>query len=257
MIEKRWLGNIEVNVMSQHEALQAVSEKLQKKEKTDVFFLNDHCYNLAQQDKEYKKIINNSDLLLNDGIGVEIGAKIYGFQFKENMNGTDFIPALFEHLNKIKEQKFRIFLLGAKPGIAKAALDRLGAQYRYLEFVGEQHGYYDHNKSGDVIDTINQRQTDLLLVGFGMPLQEKWIAENRSQLNCTVTLAVGAFIDFSSGTVNRAPSIFRKLRLEWLYRMAKEPKRLWKRNLVGHFLFFYYMFKQRLSKKSKKHNKGA
>lgn len=252
MVEKRWLGNIEVNVINQRDALEVIVGKLQKKEKTDVFFLNDHCYNLAQKDQEYKNIINNSDLLLNDGIGIEVGAKIYGFQFKENLNGTDFIPALFEKLNQKKEQKFRIFLLGAKQGIAKAALERLAARYEHLKFVGEHHGYYDHAESADVIDMINQKKTDILLVGFGMPLQEKWIAKYRSQLHCTVTLAVGAFIDFSSGTVNRAPSLFRKFRLEWLYRMAKEPKRLWKRNLVGHFLFFYYMFKQRFEKTKEK-----
>ncbi|MGP7817984.1 WecB/TagA/CpsF family glycosyltransferase [Niallia sp. 01092] len=250
MMEKRWMGNILVNVVNTNDAIYYIDKRLSEKKSTDLYFLNDHCYNLAQEDSHYRDVINNGDLLLNDGIGIEVGAKLFGFRFKENLNGTDFIPALFQHLNSSHSQKYRIFLLGAKQGIAKDALKRLQQQYKQLEFVGEHHGYYDPNHSGAVIDDINNKKTDILLVGFGMPLQEKWIAENRSKLNCTLILAVGAFIDFSSGNVKRAPEMFRKLRLEWLYRMVKEPKRLWKRNLVGHAAFFYYVLKQKYKKKT-------
>ncbi|WP_445487881.1 WecB/TagA/CpsF family glycosyltransferase [Niallia sp. 03133] len=248
-MEKRWLGNIHVNVVNTEEAIRCIDDRLNKKKSTELFFLNDHCYNLAQEDRSYRNMINSCDLLLNDGIGIEIGAKLLGFQFKENLNGTDFIPALFEHLNN-QNRKYRIFLLGAKQGIASKALKRLQNQYKQLDFVGEHHGYYDQHHSDAVIDDINNKQADILLVGFGMPLQEKWIAEHRAHLKCTLTMAVGAFIDFSSGNVNRAPGLFRKLRLEWLYRMAREPKRLWKRNLVGHFAFFYYIVKQKYKKKT-------
>ncbi|MFT8323168.1 MAG: WecB/TagA/CpsF family glycosyltransferase [Bacillus sp. (in: firmicutes)] len=255
-MEKRWLGNIHVNITNTEEVIHYIDNCLMEKKSTDLYFLNDHCYNLAQEDSKYRDIINNSHLLLNDGIGIEIGAKLYGFQFKENLNGTDFIPALFQHLNS-QNQTFRIFLLGAKQGIAKAALENLQQQYKQLEFVGEHHGYYNHDDSESIIEEITNKKTDILLVGFGMPLQEKWIAENRSKLHCTLIMAVGAFIDFSSGNVNRAPAIFRKLRLEWLYRMVKEPKRLWKRNLVGHFAFFYYILKQKSKKKAAANKFGS
>lgn len=245
MIEKQTMGNIQVNVLDTKEAIEIVTERLVNAEKTDLFFLNDHCYNLAQKDEAYRKILNDSDLLLNDGIGIEIGAKILGFPFKENLNGTDFIPELFEHLNKYSSRPIRIYLLGAKPGIAKEALNQLQQKYENLKFAGEHHGYYDHTHSEEIIKDINEKRIDILLVGFGMPLQEEWIAANRSKLTCTMTLAVGAFIDFSSGNVTRAPGLFRKMRLEWLYRMLKEPKRLWKRNLVGHLEFFYYVLRNR------------
>lgn len=247
-MEKTWMGNIGVNVLYTNEAIVEVINKLKYKHKSNVFFLNDHCYNLAQKDKSYLNLLNDSDFLLNDGIGIEIGAKLFGFSFKENLNGTDFIPALFDRLKVEKDRQYNVYLLGAKPGVAKAALDKLQQQFPHLKFVGEQHGYFDVDSNEVVIADINNKQTDILLVGFGMPIQEKWIADNREKLNCTLTFAVGAFLDFSSGQAVRAPGIFRKLRLEWLYRMLKEPKRLWKRNLVGHLEFFYYVLKNRRKK---------
>lgn len=244
-MDKKWLGNIKVNILSSKEAIIDIKEKLEKKIVSDIFFLNDHGYNIAQKDESYRDMLNHADLLLNDGIGIEMGAKLFGFSFKENLNGTDFIPALFQSLNEEKDKQYRVFLLGAKPGIAQKAQERLQNQYKNLLFVGNQDGYFPKESTGNIIDQINKHQTDILLVGFGMPLQEQWINEYRSKLECTITMAVGAFIDFSSGEVARAPKIFRDLRLEWLYRMGKEPKRLWKRNVVGHVAFFNSIYKQR------------
>lgn len=246
-MKKERMGNIDVNVTNLSEALEYISKRLEQKTPTDIHFLNDHAYNIAQKDKQFLDILNNSNLLLNDGIGVELGAKLCGFNFQENLNGTDFIPELFNYLNK-KEGKYRIYLLGAKQGIAKLAMERLQEQYKNLEFVGEHHGYFNHEISKVVINDINDKRTDILLVGFGMPIQEKWIAKNRENLNCSITLSVGAFIDFSSGTMKRAPLVYRKMRLEWFYRMVKEPKRMWKRNLIGHFAFFYYLHKNKKTK---------
>lgn len=247
-MDKKRLGNIKVNVLSSKEAITDIKEKLEKKIMSDIYFLNDHGYNIAQKDETYRDILNHADLLLNDGIGIEMGAKLFSFSFKENLNGTDFIPALFQSLNEEKDKQYRVFLLGAKPGVAQKAQERLQQKYKNLLFVGNQDGYFPKESTGDIIDQINNRKTDILLVGFGMPLQEQWINEYRSKLECTVTMAVGAFIDFSSGEVQRAPKIFRDLRLEWLYRMGKEPKRLWKRNVVGHVAFFNSIYKQRKTK---------
>ncbi|WP_400243467.1 WecB/TagA/CpsF family glycosyltransferase [Niallia sp. JL1B1071] len=244
-MDKKWLGNIKVNVLSSKEAITHIKEKLEKRVLSDIFFLNDHGYNIAQKDAAYRDMLNQADLLLNDGIGIEIGAKLFGFSFKENLNGTDFIPALFQSLNEETDKRYRVFLLGAKPGVAQKAQDRLQKKYKNILFIGNQDGYFPKENTKKVIEQINNSKTDILLVGFGMPLQEQWINEHRSKLESTITIAVGAFIDFSSGDVARAPKVFRNLRLEWLYRMGKEPRRLWKRNVVGHFSFFYSIYKQR------------
>lgn len=250
-MDKKWLGNLKVDVLGSKEAITYIKEKLEKKIASDIFFLNDHGYNIAQKDSEYRDMLNNADLLLNDGIGIEMGAKFFGFSFKENLNGTDFIPALFESLNEEKSNQYRVFLLGAKPGIAQKAQERLQETYKNILFVGNQDGYFPKENTDRIIHQINESKADILLVGFGMPLQERWIREHRSKVKSTITMAVGAFIDFSSGEVVRAPKIFRDLRLEWLYRMGKEPRRLWKRNVVGHAFFFYSIFKQRKRKTSK------
>ena len=241
-MDKKWLGNINVNVLSSKEAITYIKEKLNKKILSDIFFLNDHGYNIAQKDLAYRDMLNQADLLLNDGIGIEMGAKLFGFSFKENLNGTDLIPALFQSLNEEKDKQYRVFLLGAKPGVAQKAQDRLQEKYKNILFVGNQDGFFPKENTEQVIEQINISKTDILLVGFGMPLQEQWIKEHRPKLKNTITMAVGAFIDFSSGDVTRAPKIFRNLRLEWLYRMGKEPRRLWKRNVVGHIAFFYSIY---------------
>lgn len=249
-MNKLWLGNIAVNVLNTKEAIQGIMNKLVLKEAADIYFLNDHAYNLAQEDMEYRHILNSCDFLLNDGIGIELGAKMLGFQFKENLNGTDLIPHLLERINKDHQQQVRVFLLGAKPGVAEKARERLQTQYKNVEFVGAMDGYFQTKDTMQIIQEINNKKTDILLVGFGMPLQEQWIHTYRSFLECTLTMAVGGFIDFSSGEATRAPLFFRKLRLEWLYRMIKEPKRLWKRNLVGHFSFFYYILRHKRKARS-------
>lgn len=249
-MDKKWLGNVKVNILSSKEAITYIKEKLAKKMASDIFFLNDHGYNIAQKDSAYLDILNNADLLLNDGIGIEMGAKFFGFSFKENLNGTDLIPALFQSLNEEKGNQYRVFLLGAKPGVAQKAQERLQEKYNNILFVGCQDGYFPKETTENIIEEINKSKADILLVGFGMPLQEQWIKEHRSKLESTITIAVGAFIDFSSGEVTRAPKIFRDLRLEWLYRMGKEPRRLWKRNFVGHFAFFYSIYKQRKTEKN-------
>lgn len=247
-MDKKWLGNIKVNVLSSVEAITYIKDKLDKRILSNIFFLNDHGYNIAQKDATYRNMLNQADLLLNDGIGIEIGAKLFGFSFKENLNGTDFIPALFQFFNEEKDKSYRVFLLGAKPGVAQKAQDCLQKKYKNILFVGNQDGYFPKEDTEKIIEQINNSKTDILLVGFGMPLQEQWIYEHRLQLESTITMAVGAFIDFSSGDMKRAPKILRDLRLEWLYRMWKEPRRLWKRNVVGHISFFYSIYKQRKKK---------
>ena len=141
---------------------------------------------------------------------------------------------------------WRIYFLGAKPGVAHRAADRLISRYPRLQ-IDTHHGHFD--KMADsrenrlVVDQINEFRPQILILGFGMPLQEKWILENRDKLNVNIAFSVGALFDYLSGDLPRAPRWMTDNGLEWLSRLVIEPRRLWKRYLFGNPLFFWRLFR--------------
>ncbi|MED3756151.1 WecB/TagA/CpsF family glycosyltransferase [Geobacillus stearothermophilus] len=244
-----YFGNVKLTVTTKKEALTIIEKRIKQKQKTQIFFLNAHCFNVAQKDTLYRNILNKADLVLNDGIGVEIGSKLFKIKLKENMNGTDFTP---EVLKFARDKNLRVFLFGSYPGVAEKAAEKLKKQIPNLKIVGYLHGYFDNLNS--VIELINKSNSDLLIVALGVPLQEKWIASNLDKLNVKVAIGVGAFLDFASQRVKRAPLWVRKIKMEWVYRLMLEPKRLWKRYLIGNVVFFYHIFKfYRLKRRTEKY----
>ena len=144
------------------------------------------------------------------------------------------------------EKGYSIFLLGGKPGIAEQAGKNIGNAYG-VHLAGTAHGYFNHQtESSEVIETINKSGAAILLVGFGAPLQEKWISLHRHELKPDVLMGVGGLFDFYSGTISRAPDWIREIGLEWIYRMLQEPGRMWRRYVVGNPLFLYRVMKWKI-----------
>lgn len=234
MFEKKWIGNIHMNTFrSQQQAIEACMGRLRAGQKVNLYFLNDHGFNIAQQDPVYMNALNRADFLLNDGIGVKLGAKIWGIELDENLNGTDLIPKL---LAIFQEEDFPVFLLGASKPAVRAAAGRIGKNFPGLKIAGYHHGYF--RSPADMVQKINASGAKVLLVGMGMPLQEKFIESHNQELAPLLRIAGGGYIDFASGIKPRAPKMMRRLNLEWLFRMILEPRRMWKRNVVGHLQFF-------------------
>ena len=202
-----------------------------------INFLNAHCFNISMKDKEYRKIVSSSNFILNDGIGIEIAARLDNKTFNKNLNGTDLIPKILENFKNEK-----IYLLGAKEENVKLAVENLVNKHG-LKVVGYSNGYFE--KSDSVVRHINDSEASILLIGMGVPIQEKWAYDNRNQLNCKMIINGGAIIDFLSENIKRAPLFMRKLKLEWLYRLIQEPKRLWKRYLLGNIIFFLNLIRSR------------
>ncbi|WP_353947441.1 WecB/TagA/CpsF family glycosyltransferase [Sporolactobacillus sp. Y61] len=242
MDKKKKIGNIYMNVFSsKKEALAASLSFIARKSKLDLFFLNDYGFNIAQQDGAYRKILNQAGLLLNDGIGIKIGARIWGIQLQENLNGTDLIPLLLTHA---AAENLSVYLLGSTEQNVRLAAEHLSQSIGGLKIAGCHHGYFQSDD--EVVPAINQSGADILLVGMGMPLQEKFIARNHASLRPLTRIAAGGFIDFASGMKPRAPKWMRKLNLEWLYRMCLEPRRMWRRNVIGHAQFFFHVIRLKL-----------
>lgn len=243
---KSKLLNINIDLFdSEEEVLALLSKDIDSGRSIELFFLNAHCFNLAQKDREYFDILNSCDYLLNDGIGIKIASKIEKLVLKKNLNGTDFIPEIAEMAAK---KGYKIFLLGAKNGIAEEAAVKLKEKFEGLQIAGVHSGY---GLDESVLEMINNSKADILIAGMGVPMQEKWIRENKSKLG-SVKLFVGggAILDFLSQRIRRAPLLMRKIGLEWVFRLCLEPGRLWRRYLVGNFLFFYYILVLKLGFKT-------
>ena len=138
-----------------------------------IYFLNAHCFNTSLDDPEYREALDSCDMLLNDGAGVAMAAKRRQVELRENMNGTDFIPRVVEHSRTLG---MKIFLLGAKPTIATKAADEWEKQFPGVNICGTHSGYFDSDE--EIVDIINKSDAEILVVGMGVPRQEKWIFKN-------------------------------------------------------------------------------
>ena len=180
-------------------------------------------------------------VIVNDGVGMDIAARLVkGERFKENLNGTDFLPFLFHH----SPAPLRVFMLGGDAGVLQQAAHYVTQQLGQ-EVAGTCDGYEGIKTNTHLVDTINQSQADLVLVALGNPLQEQWILDHREHLNAKILTGVGALFDFWAGAKPRAPRVIQSLRLEWLYRLCLEPRRLLRRYTVDIVRFLLYCHRYR------------
>ena len=208
-------------------------------------FLNAHCCNVAAKDETYRWAINRADYRLPDGSGVQLAAKMLGRRFTANLNGTDlFVPIC----NAAAAKGLSIFFFGSANGIARRAADKACKIAPALSIAGVRHGFFAVDEEQQIIDEINASGADVVLIALGVPKQDVWIARNRHRLDARLVLGVGAQFDFWSGRVPRAPLFLRTAGVEWLMRLAIEPKRMARRYLVGNLEFVLRsLLQQRLS----------
>jgi N-acetylglucosaminyldiphosphoundecaprenol N-acetyl-beta-D-mannosaminyltransferase len=178
-----------------------------------------------------------------------MASKFLGIKLKENMNGSDFIPKLIKYACVLGK---KVFLLGAEAGVAERAKKNLENNLGDHCISGVNHGYIpNETENRAVLDKINASEAELLVVCMGVPLQEKWIERNLHLLEkIKIAVAGGAIIDFLAEKVKRAPPLVQKLGIEWLYRFAQEPNRLFRRYFIGNIVFFFHVFRLRRRLKS-------
>ncbi|UVO52748.1 WecB/TagA/CpsF family glycosyltransferase [Sphingomonas sp. SUN039] len=201
---------------------------------TVVSFVNAHCVNIAARDPRYRRALKKSDMLLPDGIGIRIAAGLAGVRLGENLNGTDLFPELCA---RATDTGVPIFLLGGQPGVAHAAGSAMRARFPDLKVAGAMHGFYAPEAEEAVLDAINASGAKIVLVGFGVPRQERWIAHFADALAAPVVMGVGGLFDYYAGRIPRAPLALRQTGLEWVWRLAQEPRRMARRYLAGNGVF--------------------
>lgn len=186
-----------------------------------------------------------------------LGARLLGYHIPERITYADWIWQLAAYA---AEQGFSLFFLGGRAGVAARAAARLQEDFAALKVAGTHHGYFDKQPGSrenlDVIEVINTSRPDILVVAFGMPLQEAWLRDNWAQVNARVALTGGAVFDYVSGELQRAPSWLNDHGMEWLGRLLIEPGRLWRRYLLGNPLFLARVLRQRLQKYARRGRTG-
>jgi N-acetylglucosaminyldiphosphoundecaprenol N-acetyl-beta-D-mannosaminyltransferase len=203
-----------------------------------IAYANVHVLNTAQGDTALRAFLNGVDVCYCDCGGVVLGARLLGHDLPGRMTGADWIW----DLARVAEGRWRIFWLGGEPGVTEAAAAVLKAKHPGLEIVGD-HGF--HEDYAPVVARINTLRPHIVLVGMGTPTQERWVAKHRADLDVPVVWALGATADFISGKVSRGPKWLHQNQ-EWLARLVTEPRRLWRRYLVGNSVFLARVLRQRV-----------
>ena len=249
MMSRKRLLNISVDDLSMNEAVEAVDKLVKAKENAYVVTPNvDHIIKV-EHDLEFRKIYEDADLILTDGMPLIWISKFLKNPIKEKVSGSDLFPKICQ---LSAEKGYKMFLLGAGEGVAKIAQINLERKFPGLNICGTYSppmGFENDKKElSKIMGILQHSQADILIVGLGCPKQEKFIYKYRKEYKIAVSLALGASIDFEAGKVKRAPVWMQKCGLEWFYRLCKEPKRMFKRYIVDDMKIFAIFIKYRKNK---------
>ncbi|MBB4095141.1 WecB/TagA/CpsF family glycosyltransferase [Ochrobactrum pecoris] len=202
-------------------------------------WLNANNSNIAETDPAYRAALEDF-LILPDGVGVDIASKVaYGSRFPANLNGTDFIPGLLEHMKR----PLKVALLGGGPGVAADAAQLFMQQIPHHDYRVISDGFFKPADLDGILAQLKDFHPDILLVAMGVPRQELFIDKHITAEHCTIASAVGALFDLHTGRVQRAPQWVRKVQMEWVHRLLQEPRRLAKRYLIGNPVFLWRVAK--------------
>lgn len=232
--EPVWLLNVPIHPVTRPEALQRVSEMVEQAALDGkphlVITADASALVIARRDPEFLKLFQQASLVTADGAGVLKALRMKGANLKERCSGCDLAVDIAE---AARDNEWRLFLLGAAPGVAERAAQALQQRFPGLQVVGVQDGYFTDDDA--VVERIAALKPDILLIAMGMPRQEKWFWKHRERLGVKVAMGVGGTFDVLSGTVKRAPEFFQRHGLEWLYRLASNPKKMAKVALLPTF----------------------
>lgn len=206
-------------------------------------FVNADCLNRAWTDSSYRALLERLPLVLADGSGIRWALRLlHGVRLQDNVNGTDLFPLLCA---RAVTEGWRLGFLGSGSDVVEQLVEKTSQRYPGLQIVFARDGYFTDVEQSEVVAAISEARPDILLVGLGAPRQEKWIDANLAQLDVGIAVGVGGLFDFYAEKVRRAPKFVRRIGLEWTWRMAQEPGRLWRRYLLGNPVFLWRAFRNR------------
>lgn len=229
---------VPLDCVTMSEALDCAESMIRSEHRCTILAVNPEKVMRAKQDNRLLGQLRDASLLIPDGIGVVFAARLLGLGYAERVPGSELMPKLCE---QAALKGYTVFLFGASEEVNRKVVTRLQEEYPGLRIVGSQHGYVKEKDMPWVISSINEACPDVLFVALGSPAQELWIARYLSQLKVKVCQGVGGTFDVIAGQARRAPKSFRRLHLEWFYRLASDPRRLRRQTALP--LFAYHVLK--------------
>jgi N-acetylglucosaminyldiphosphoundecaprenol N-acetyl-beta-D-mannosaminyltransferase len=240
-VDSTELLGVRVDDVTYDDLLSHVDDFVASGQPHQIVTLNPEMLVAAHQNPAFRELLNDSDLNVADGVGLILAARWLGCPLQGRVTGSDGIYVLAEHCAR---RGYRLFLLGAAPGVAQSVAQRLTSENPGLKVAGTHAGSPQPEDEEDVIARVRASAPELLLVAYGVPAEEAWIARHRNRLGVPVMLGVGGAFDFVAGVARRAPPWMRRAGLEWLYRLVQQPWR-WRRQLALP-RFLWLVTKQRL-----------
>ena len=212
-----------------------------------ITYVNAHCLNLASADPAYRALLRQADLVYADGIGAVWASWFLGHRRLSKATGRDWIH---DFCTLAVQEELKLFILAGAPGIALSATDHLLRLYPALRIAGCSDGFIQPGKEAQLLEKIERCAPQVLFVGMGAPLQEKWIASHRNQISAPVCWGVGALFDYLAGKETQTPSWMDRVGLEWLWRLGVDPMGKWRRYLLGIPVFMFRVWQQKVGWRS-------
>ncbi len=238
---------VQVHPLTVDQLHEELAQLIETDAHAEVLHVNVHGMNLSADNPWLRDYLNQAEIVFCDGAGIILGARILGQHIPERITYADWMWQLAEFA---AARGYSFYFLGAKPGIAQTAADRMIAHFPELKIAGVRDGYFNkdngHPDNEAVLADINAARPNILIVGMGMPMQERWLLDNWSRIDANIALTGGAVFDYISGDLKRAPAWMTNNGLEWLGRLLIEPRRLWQRYIVGNPVFLARVIRERL-----------
>lgn len=218
-----------------------------KDNKQLISTINAHSYNIARSDKEFDEALHNSDVLIPDGISIVWAVQLLTREKIKKIAGADLF---FYEMDRIAKRNGKVFFLGSNNTTLEKIKKRAVEAFPNVEVHTYSPPYkseFTEQDNHEMISAINIVQPEVLFIGMTAPKQEKWAYMHLDRLNVGHICCIGAVFDFYAGTIKRAPKWMIRLGLEWFYRLIKEPKRMWRRYVIGNVKFIWYVFKEKIN----------
>lgn len=235
--------NTYVNSMSMDETIEEIEKIIQNKIPTQHVVINASKVNLMEKDQDLKSIVNNCPLINADGASIVWAAKQLGIPLTERVTGCD----LFQNLVGVAAEKgYKIYLFGAKEEVVLKVKRIFEEKYPNIKIVGYRNGYFTEEDEEEIVKNMAESGADMMFVAFSSPKKEYWVNKYLDRLNIPFVMGVGGSFDIVAGVTVRAPKWWQDHGLEWLYRFIQEPRRMWKRYIIGNIKFVMLTYKYKL-----------
>ncbi len=235
--------NCWIDDLTMEEALREIEDVISKRRVVQHVAINAGKVVMMHKDRQLMDIINSCQMVQADGQSIIWASRILGKPLQERITGID----LMEKLVQLADQKgYRVFFFGAREEVVGKVVSIYRERYRNLQVAGYRNGYFEDRDSPGIAAEIRKTHSDILFVAFESPRKEYWMSQYLYELNVPFCMGVGGSFDVIAGITRRAPKWMQRMGLEWFYRFIQEPRRMWKRYLVGNSIFLWLLMREKI-----------